>query len=106
MSPQNGKCRRGSGAKPKPNSPLCSTEGSSPHDGQPGPAHEISDSPAPFQPLREQARALAVVPDNLQQIAAAAAKAEQVATQRILPQHLLNPQRQAGGPLSANPRPR
>src|SRR5688500_14146391 len=34
---------------------------------------------APFQPLREQARA-----------AAAAAKAEQVAPQRILPQHLLN----------------
>src|SRR3954467_6374298 len=28
-----------------PNSPLCSTEGSSRHDGQPGPAHEISDSP-------------------------------------------------------------
>src|SRR5215218_4940517 len=54
---------------------------------------------APFQPLREQARALAVVPDNLQQIAAAAAKEEQVATQRILPQHLLNPQRQAGEPL-------
>src|SRR5829696_6731793 len=45
MSPQNGKCRRGSGAKPKPNSPSCLTEGSSPHDGQPGPAHEISDSP-------------------------------------------------------------
>src|SRR4051794_13044037 len=55
---------------------------------------------APFQPLREQARALAVVPDNLQQIAAAAAKAEQVATQRILPQHLLNPQRQAGEPFA------
>src|SRR5215204_2913851 len=45
MSPRNGKCRRGSGAKPKLNSPLCSTEGSSRHDGQPGPAHEISDSP-------------------------------------------------------------
>src|SRR4051795_4387765 len=45
MSPQNGKCRRGSGAKPKPNSPSCLTEGSSRHDGQPGPAHEISDSP-------------------------------------------------------------
>src|SRR5215217_553385 len=55
---------------------------------------------APFQPLREQARALAVVPDNLQQIAAAAAKAEQVATQRILPQHLLNLQRQAGEPFA------
>src|SRR3954453_3493477 len=40
---------------------------------------------APFQPLREQARALAVVPDNLQQVAAAAAKAEQVAAQGIVP---------------------
>src|SRR5215204_6281425 len=47
MSSRNGKCRRGSGAKPKPNSPSCSTEGSSRHDGQPGLAHEISDSPAP-----------------------------------------------------------
>src|SRR3954462_14022962 len=47
MSPRNGKCRRGSGAKPKLNSPLCSTEGSSRHDGQSGPAHEISDSPEP-----------------------------------------------------------
>src|SRR5215203_7312942 len=46
MSSRNGKCRRGSGAKPKPNSPSCSTEGSSRHDGQPGLAHEISDSPA------------------------------------------------------------
>src|SRR5215207_5895040 len=55
---------------------------------------------APFEPLREQARALAVVPDNLQQVAAAAAKAEQVATQRILPQHLLNLQRQAGEPFA------
>src|SRR5829696_3269756 len=45
MSSRNGKCRRGSGAKPKPNSPSCSTEGSSRHDGQPGLAHEISDSP-------------------------------------------------------------
>ena len=38
---------------------------------------------APFQPLREQACALAVMPDHLQQVAAAAAKAEQVAAQGI-----------------------
>src|SRR5829696_9115957 len=42
---------------------------------------------APFQPFREQAGALAVMPDHLQQIAAAAPKAEQVATQGILPKH-------------------
>src|SRR4051794_33799026 len=55
---------------------------------------------APFQPLREEARALAVGPDNLQQVAAAAAKAEQVATKRILTQHLLNLQRQAREPFA------
>src|SRR5215210_7704505 len=50
---------------------------------------------APLQPLREQACALAVMPDDLQQIAATAAKAEQVPAQRIVPKHLLNLQRQA-----------
>ncbi len=51
--------------------------------------------PAAFQPLREQAGALAVVPDYLQQIAAAAAKAKQMPAQRIVTQYLLNLQRQA-----------
>ena len=50
---------------------------------------------APFQPLREQACALAVMPDNLQQIAATAPKAEQMPAQGIMPKHLLNLQRQA-----------
>ena len=41
---------------------------------------------APFQPFCEQARALAVMPDDLQQIAATAAKAEQVAARTgVLP---------------------
>ena len=46
--------------------------------------------PAPFQPLRAQARALAVMPDHLQKIAASATKAKQMSAQRIAPQHLLN----------------
>ena len=45
---------------------------------------------APLQALREQAGALAVMPDHLQQIAAAAAEAKQMAAQRIAPQHLLH----------------
>ena len=45
---------------------------------------------AALQPLREQAGALAVMPDHLQQIAAPAAEAEQMAAQRIALQHLLH----------------
>ena len=59
--------------------------------------------PAPFQLLREQAGALAVMPDHLQEVAAAAAKAEQVTAQGIVPQHLLDLQRQAREPLCAYP---
>ena len=52
-----------------------------------------------FQSLREQACALAVMPDHLQEVAAATAKAKQMAAQRIAPKHLLNLQRQARKPL-------
>ena len=47
----------------------------------------------PFQSLREQACALAVMPNHLQEVAAATAKAKQMAAQRIAPKHLLNLQR-------------
>src|ERR1039458_5129237 len=50
---------------------------------------------APFQSLREQAGALAVMPDHLQKIASAATKAKQLSAQRIAPQYLLHLQRQA-----------
>ena len=48
----------------------------------------------PFQPLREQARALAIVPDHLQKVAPAATEEKQMAAQRIAAQHLLHLQRQ------------
>jgi hypothetical protein len=38
---------------------------------------------APFQPLREQAGSLAVMPDHLQQVASATTKAKQLSAQRI-----------------------
>src|SRR6187549_1705554 len=47
---RNGKCRRANGARRKPSSPSCSKTGSSWHDGQPGPAHKIPDSPRPGPP--------------------------------------------------------
>jgi len=50
---------------------------------------------APFQPLREQAGSLAVMPDHLQQVASATTKAKQLSAQRIAPQYLLHLQRQA-----------
>src|SRR6476469_6673703 len=50
---------------------------------------------APFQPLREQAGSLAVMPDHLQQVASATTKAKQLSAQRIAPQYLLYLQRQA-----------
>ena len=42
---------------------------------------------APFQPLRKQARSLAVMPDHLQKITSASTKAKQLSAQRIAPQH-------------------
>ena len=48
-----------------------------------------------LQSLREQARALAVMPDHLQKIAAASTEAKQMPAQRIAPQHFLHLQRQA-----------
>src|SRR5256886_4609978 len=56
--------------------------------------HARSQKPATLQSLREQAGALAVMPDHLQQIAAAPTKAKQMSAQRIAPQHLLHQQRQ------------
>src|SRR5438477_6862905 len=50
---------------------------------------------AAFQPLREQAGSLAVMPDHLQQVASATTKAKQLSAQRIAPQYLLHLQRQA-----------
>src|SRR5258708_39749703 len=49
---------------------------------------------AALQPLREQARALAVVPDHLQKIASPATEAKQMPAQRIAAQDLLHLQRQ------------
>ena len=51
--------------------------------------------PAPLQPLGKQARTLAIMPDHLQETAAASTKAKQLAAQRIAPQFLLHLQRQA-----------
>src|SRR5690606_32328115 len=45
---------------------------------------------------REQAGALAVMPDHFQKIASATPKAEQMTRQRITAKHFLNLQRQAG----------
>src|SRR5882757_1725777 len=50
---------------------------------------------APLQPLGKQACTLAVMPDHLQEIAAASTKAKQLTAQRIAPQYLLHLQRQA-----------
>ena len=52
------------------------------------------EAPA-FQPLREQARALSVMPDDLHEIAAPATEHEQVPRVRIGFQRLLHQQRQA-----------
>src|SRR5215211_7889534 len=53
-----------------------------------------------LEPLGEQARTLAVMPNDFQQIAPAAAEDEQVTAQRIAPQHLLDLQREAGKALA------
>src|SRR3981189_637438 len=45
---------------------------------------------APFEPLRKQARSLAVMPDHGQKMTSAATKAKQLSAQRIAPQHLLH----------------
>ena len=54
--------------------------------------------PAPFEPLREQAGPLAIMPDQFYQIAAAAPEAEQMTAQRIMLQHLLHTQCQRREP--------
>src|SRR5258708_4722027 len=61
--------------------------------------HARPQKPATLQSLREQAGALAVMPDHLQQIAAAPTKAKQMSAQRIAPQHLLHPQPPTPKPL-------
>jgi hypothetical protein len=48
-----------------------------------------------FQTLREQARALAIVPDYFQKVAATPAKAKQMTAQRIAVKNFLNLERQA-----------
>ena len=48
-----------------------------------------------FQTLREQARALAIVPDYFQKVAAPPAKAKQMTAQRIAVKNFLNLERQA-----------
>src|SRR5229473_318934 len=53
------------------------------------------DKTAAFQPLREQAQALAVVPQHLDQGAAPAAEHEQMAIVGIAPERLLYQQRQS-----------
>jgi hypothetical protein len=51
-----------------------------------------------FQPLREQARALAIMPEDLQEITPAAAENEDVPTERIPLQNLLDLQGEAVHP--------
>ena len=58
------------------------------------------DVPAALQPLGEQARAVPVVPDDLQKIAAPAPEHEQVAAMRILLQRLLHQHRERRKPLA------
>ena len=53
-----------------------------------------------LQPLAEQARALAIPPDDLDQIAAAAAEDEHVARERVLLQRLLGLGRQRREPTT------
>ena len=56
------------------------------------------NEPTSFQLFRKQAGTLTIVPNDLDQIAALASEAEQVATQRVMLQHLLHPQRQRREP--------
>src|SRR3546814_18108373 len=58
------------------------------------------DEPAPVHALREQAQALAIVPEQLDQIAALAAEREQRARVRTLLQHLLHQHRETIEPLA------
>ena len=58
------------------------------------------DEAAPLQPLHEQAGALAIVPDHLDQIATSAADYEQMPIVRIAFQRFLDYERQAGKALA------
>src|SRR3546814_998222 len=58
------------------------------------------DEPAAVHALREQAQALAVIPEQLDQIAALAAEREQRARVRTLLQHLLHQHREPIEPLA------
>src|SRR5207237_5924479 len=57
------------------------------------------ESPA-LQPLGKQAQPVAIPPQQLDQITAAAAKAEHMAGERILPEHCLRLRRQTVEPLA------
>ncbi len=59
------------------------------------PAASRAESSAALQPLREQTRALAVMPNDLDQVAAAAPKNVEVPSVPITPQALLNQTRKA-----------
>src|SRR5512132_3769896 len=58
------------------------------------------DEPAPLQPLGEQAETLAVPIQHLDQVSASATKDEQMPGERIVPQHLLRPQRKPVEPFA------
>src|SRR5271154_1792629 len=58
------------------------------------------DEAAAFKPLGEQAHALTVVPDHLDQVTSAAPKNEEIAAMRVVPQNFLDLQRQAGPALA------
>src|SRR5579863_764163 len=58
------------------------------------------DETAPFKSLGEQAHALTVMPDHLDQVTSAAPKNEEIAAVRVVPQNFLDLQRQAGPALA------
>jgi hypothetical protein len=58
------------------------------------------DKPAPLKPLAKQASPLAIVPDDLHQIAAPSAKDKQMTAQRITQQNLLYRQGKTGKTLA------
>ena len=62
--------------------------------------HRRPDEPSPLQPFREQARALAIVPNDLDQVAAASAENVEIAGVRVALQCLLNQKRKASKTLA------
>jgi hypothetical protein len=58
------------------------------------------DEAAAFKPLGEQAHALTVMPNHLDQVTSAAPKNEEIAAVRVVPENFLDLQRQAGPALA------